>query len=245
MSSEGWMSGAYLKDISQKPVPAPQIAPSTNNSKADPAANNVGASNGDTYNGTETIQLVEEYEDPGKEFTVQNIWGILEKYFVEEKVTETEIGFNNAAKVLDDPNLLKTLYGVPYQFSADADPRLSAKASGNNGIYGRHYIKHIVGTMPIVIFVPGGPKYLNGADGKMKASLLKAMLSNDANASQNLLQKLTVRGDQRYYSFEADYTHYIDYVLSLAVGYRDWETDRKSTRLNSSHSAKSRMPSSA
>ena len=33
------------------------------------------------------------------------------------------------------------------------------------------------------------------------------------------------------------------------VGYRDWETftkqDRKSTRLNSSHSAKSRMPSSA
>ena len=27
--------------------------------------------------------------------------------------------------------------------------------------------------------------------------------------------------------------------------YRDWKTDRKSTRLNSSHSAKSRMPSSA
>ena len=33
-------------------------------------------------------------------------------------------------------------------------------------------------------------------------------------------------------------------VLGLLV-YRDWETDRKSTRLNSSHSAKSRMPSSA
>ena len=31
----------------------------------------------------------------------------------------------------------------------------------------------------------------------------------------------------------------------LITGYRDWETDRKSTRLNSSHSAKSRMPSSA
>ena len=30
-----------------------------------------------------------------------------------------------------------------------------------------------------------------------------------------------------------------------ACPYRDWETDRKSTRLNSSHSAKSRMPSSA
>ena len=32
---------------------------------------------------------------------------------------------------------------------------------------------------------------------------------------------------------------------ALDITYRDWETDRKSTRLNSSHSAKSRMPSSA
>ena len=35
------------------------------------------------------------------------------------------------------------------------------------------------------------------------------------------------------------------FVSSRSGGYRDWETDRKSTRLNSSHSAKSRMPSSA
>ena len=38
-----------------------------------------------------------------------------------------------------------------------------------------------------------------------------------------------------------------DYPATTVRGlsYRDWETDRKSTRLNSSHSAKSRMPSSA
>ena len=34
-------------------------------------------------------------------------------------------------------------------------------------------------------------------------------------------------------------------VADIIRRYRDWETDRKSTRLNSSHSAKSRMPSSA
>ena len=34
-------------------------------------------------------------------------------------------------------------------------------------------------------------------------------------------------------------------ATSAQAAYRDWETDRKSTRLNSSHSAKSRMPSSA
>ena len=32
---------------------------------------------------------------------------------------------------------------------------------------------------------------------------------------------------------------------NTASGYRDWETDRKSTRLNSSHRSLSRMPSSA
>ena len=37
----------------------------------------------------------------------------------------------------------------------------------------------------------------------------------------------------------------LEELASQATRYRDWETDRKSTRLNSSHSAKSRMPSSA
>ena len=35
---------------------------------------------------------------------------------------------------------------------------------------------------------------------------------------------------------------YFDYELAK---YRDWETDRKSTRLNSSHITRYRMPSSA
>ena len=37
----------------------------------------------------------------------------------------------------------------------------------------------------------------------------------------------------------------IDKILTSEPGYRDWETDRKSTRLNSSHITRSRMPSSA
>ena len=43
-------------------------------------------------------------------------------------------------------------------------------------------------------------------------------------------------------------THGVIREVNLVIAgcnYRDWETDRKSTRLNSSHSAKSRMPSSA
>ena len=40
--------------------------------------------------------------------------------------------------------------------------------------------------------------------------------------------------------------NYLARGLTLSAGdYRDWETDRKSTRLNSSHLKLSRMPSSA
>ena len=42
-----------------------------------------------------------------------------------------------------------------------------------------------------------------------------------------------------------EFRNYILEDLIEKGNYRDWETDRKSTRLNSSHSAKSRMPSSA
>ena len=46
------------------------------------------------------------------------------------------------------------------------------------------------------------------------------------------------RGRRDAYDYDEEYVGY-------ESCYRDWETDRKSTRLNSSHSAKSRMPSSA
>ena len=38
---------------------------------------------------------------------------------------------------------------------------------------------------------------------------------------------------------------YISRAIRILRAYRDWETDRKSTRLNSSHLKLSRMPSSA
>ena len=45
-----------------------------------------------------------------------------------------------------------------------------------------------------------------------------------------------------------DESHIIEQTLENICQhfkYRDWETDRKSTRLNSSHSGEARMPSSA
>ena len=61
------------------------------------------------------------------------------------------------------------------------------------------------------------------------------------------------RGDKNYLTTSVkallgdidDQTGKYNCTSDMLNAYRDWETDRKSTRLNSSHSAKSRMPSSA
>ena len=50
------------------------------------------------------------------------------------------------------------------------------------------------------------------------------------------------------YSRQRGSNYYEDYLTTAGIDtefYRDWETDRKSTRLNSSHRSLSRMPSSA
>ena len=44
---------------------------------------------------------------------------------------------------------------------------------------------------------------------------------------------------------ERSFSMWVFFEVGFVTGYRDWETDRKSTRLNSSHEIPSRMPSSA
>ena len=51
------------------------------------------------------------------------------------------------------------------------------------------------------------------------------------------------QGVQPQYDIRTDKWEIAQKAMGLA--YRDWETDRKSTRLNSSHRSLSRMPSSA
>ena len=64
--------------------------------------------------------------------------------------------------------------------------------------------------------------------------------------SQSTLEdiKIALTKSQRVKE-EKDKSPYEKVLADPISRYRDWETDRKSTRLNSSHSAKSRMPSSA
>ena len=111
-------------------------------------------------------------------------------------------------------------------------------------------------------------KMVNGAEGEenktpvVHLKMLDTMIKEQDTA--NLLfrgaAKTTVFGEYMFPylavygevpGLKVDFALYVTDSIENGVKnmrknfYRDWETDRKSTRLNSSHSAKSRMPSSA
>ena len=65
-----------------------------------------------------------------------------------------------------------------------------------------------------------------------------AKLHLDSDVYNNLFKKSSVISSNSFHVQIGD-------IDATAGTYRDWETDRKSTRLNSSHSGESRMPSSA
>ena len=70
---------------------------------------------------------------------------------------------------------------------------------------------------------------------------MQEVTSNNATGTTGGTQ--TIDGSNTVHTFTVSGTFTPSFTGN--VKYRDWETDRKSTRLNSSHSAKSRMPSSA
>ena len=71
------------------------------------------------------------------------------------------------------------------------------------------------------------------------ASALQSGSNQSYNEEQAQLRQAQINKEQAKYS-QGLAMEYWDYT-----NYRDWETDRKSTRLNSSHITRSRMPSSA
>ena len=68
----------------------------------------------------------------------------------------------------------------------------------------------------------------------------------EVNPNQNIFVVFT-RHQLKYVNKQENVILFKDFEKKYSSEdfYRDWETDRKSTRLNSSHSGESRMPSSA
>ena len=116
-------------------------------------------------------------------------------------------------------------------------------------------IQHVINSVPVVNLpakpwagAPSEGLKSFGDFGKAPKNEPDQKFSNDVCMAiyENIITGLTMTKGEVKYSSVTD-TNGIKYKVAEFAGsvYRDWETDRKSTRLNSSHSAKSRMPSSA
>ena len=76
-------------------------------------------------------------------------------------------------------------------------------------------------------------------------AIARVKLAQPLTAGSPLIVNATLTANNTQRTVYAHRRAFADSFPIGTWGYRDWETDRKSTRLNSSHSAKSRMPSSA
>ena len=77
---------------------------------------------------------------------------------------------------------------------------------------------------------------------------IRGIENSDNHDAKNILEQIKILSRDTRFATGTGSEYYQNFPFDgqyLFAGYRDWETDRKSTRLNSSHSAKSRMPSSA
>ena len=80
---------------------------------------------------------------------------------------------------------------------------------------------------------------------KVAIQPISYILANNLDFCRGNIVKYVTR--DKFKDKDKDIKKIIDYAAYILCNdsYRDWETDRKSTRLNSSHRSLSRMPSSA
>ena len=99
----------------------------------------------------------------------------------------------------------------------------------------------------------GAPGALIGGAFGLASSLLGGLFGSSNTNKTNKMNYQIMQEQNRFNAEEAKKNRDWQELMYRMFGtssakanrYRDWETDRKSTRLNSSHSAKYRMPSSA
>lgn len=100
---------------------------------------------------------------------------------------------------------LNGVYGIPYQFMENVDPRLG------NSVMGRKYSEKIISKMPLLCITPGKVKFLSNYSKREKDGILAKLITGDSDS--DIADILKTSG--RYYTFEFAYNEYFKYVNSL------------------------------
>ncbi len=117
---------------------------------------------------------------------------------------------------------IEGIYGCPYQFTPYADLRITSQNGAkstetsvmqlNGKGIGRVYADKIVSRMPLILFTPGIPEFLESYTKDAKAGVLESLLNYATGSISNGDAESLVDAVGRYYTFKFDYQQYFDYV---------------------------------
>lgn len=134
-----------------------------------------------------------------------------------DSVPDTIFNYSYDNSLLDDDddflkiNKIAGVFGLPYQFLPNTDPRLSNSASASH--IGYEYADKIVTNIPLLFIAPGKPAFMKQYSKSAKTSIIEKLVSvakgsdSDKISLNNLLEE-----SGRYYTFEYDQTRYYKFV---------------------------------
>ena len=137
-----------------------------------------------------------------------------EEGFGYQPSTQDILSFNNDS--IDDSDFVNIksitgVFGLPYQFLPNTDPRLSQ--SQNSQHIGYEYAEKIVEKIPLLFLAPGKASFMTKYSKKNKENVLEKLigLGTGTDDNKNSLNDL-ITSDGRYYTFEYDPTRYYKFV---------------------------------
>lgn len=177
-------------------------------------------------NTNETVDSEIQSEDDSEYLTdaEYELYGYEDYQQNKQKTYDTESQKYSKVKVL------RSVFGMPYQFLPDTDRRLfTQKSNGVTNILhldkedymGRKYIERIAQRANILFLTPGTVRFLKGASAKTKKRIVSGFLSNVEN-SASIKGLLNDTESYRYYSFDFDvqgYFQYLNPMLRAAARY--------------------------
>ena len=109
--------------------------------------------------------------------------------------------------------LTMNLFGIPYQFPAAVDPRVSDISS----TIGKKFTENIMLEAPVCTIIPGEPTYLPGKSTSKKITSASALIEASSGNFSALNQYLSDNkaSNMRLYDFKNNYTEYMKYVNVL------------------------------
>lgn len=103
---------------------------------------------------------------------------------------------------------LRGIFGMPYQFMAVADRRLTS----NSGSIGRKYGKEVVASMPLLLMTAGLPVFMAEYSDKDRTAILSKFVQSASGQEASIKDVVLSKDFGKYYSLKYAYEEYFEYV---------------------------------